>query len=841
MKLTRLFLIVFALLTTISITTALFSQNHVDDWNNPNYDRIPLELLRKNIIMDYPMMPAVVTSADGYDNFYLGVDFAEPHMSVNPMNPLWFFNGFNAGGTANVMGHGTINGIDWYNTVPNFNSIGFGDPVTAYDSLGNVYFENMTGASSITGTRIVRSTDNGQTWLPSAAGNVGVDKNWIAADQTGGPYANYVYGTMTSGGGTGNFIRSTNYGASFNVTYSFNTQNLPGMMVCVGPKVGSGPDVPGGCVYVVTNSGSTFNPAYSFYMSTDGGLSFTLQSQQYFAGYVGTNVGGRHSVENMRTRPYPFITADNSYGPNRGRLYLVHADNDPPGNGNKPDVWCRYSTDKGVTWSSRVRINDDSNPQANHQWHPAVWCDKQTGRLYVKWLDTRLVPTSDSCDVYASYSDNGGNSFAPNQRITNKTFKIDCSGCGGGGTPRYQGDYDAITSNGISSMMVWTDFRLNSFGSYTAYFPDFAMTLNPLSTILGNNDSAFIRIKVPSVKLYNNKVKFTAAVDTLPASGTLNFSFVGNKDSITTFPDSVTLRVKSIGSVTPGVYGVIIEGRGPNGTPAHQRIQDIYVGVAPVSVGTNREGFCDFKVNGIQYNTRQNLVFNLGSTVTVQAISPKVVGGTRYVFTNWSDNGDTTHNVTVNGPLSLTAYYKTQYKLTIISSIGNTFGGNEFYDSAVAFTFGVNSRIYQTGGQTYQFRGWNGVGNGSYTSPDSSGFDTTVTLSMNNAIVETTRWQNITGISNISSEIPKEYKLYQNFPNPFNPTTTINFDVIHKGIYKISIYDITGRLIEEVLDSELQPGTYKLNYNAGNLASGIYFYRITSNEFNDIKKMILLK
>jgi len=116
-----------------------------------------------------------------------------------------------------------------------------------------------------------------------------------------------------------------------------------------------------------------------------------LKSSQFFANYVGTNVGGRHSVENMRTRPYPFIAADNSYGQYRGRLYLVYANNTPVGNGNKPDIFCRYSTDQGVTWSSPVVINDDPNTTANHQWMPAIWCDKETGRLYAKWFDTRNV------------------------------------------------------------------------------------------------------------------------------------------------------------------------------------------------------------------------------------------------------------------------------------------------------------------------------------------------------------------------------------------------------------------------------------------------------------------
>jgi len=562
-----------------------------------------------------------------------------------------------------------------------------------------------------------------------------------------------------------------------------------------------------------------------------------------FAGYLGTYVGGRPSVQNMRTRPYPFIAADNSYGPYRGRLYLVYATNVPNVDGAKSDIFCRYSTDGGASWSSPVTINDDPNSTNNYQWMPSIWCDKFDGKLYVKWFDTRNVPTSDSAEVYASYSSNGGVSFVTNQKISTAKFKIDCSTCGGGGTPRYQGDYDAIVSNGVTSKMSWSDFRNGAFGSYTAYFPDFAMITAYQSFNLNNNDSLIIRVKVPAVKLYSKSVRFTAQVDTMPVSGTLQLSFVQGKDSLISFPDSVLLKVKSIGNVTPGSYGIIITGSGPNGTPVHQRIVDILVNSSIVSVGTNRNTICDFKVNGVQYNTRTDFVFPNGSNVTVQALSPKVVGGTQYVFQNWSDNGDTTHTITVNNNISLTAFYKIQFKLIMNSSIGNTFGGNVFYDSATAFTFGVTGRFVNYNNQTYQFRGWTGSGVGSYTSPDSSGFDTVVTRpnGIINPIVQTARWLQVTSVQNISTEIPKEYKLYQNFPNPFNPVTTIEFDIVKTQDVKLQVYDILGREIRTLIETNLGAGKYRVQFNAVDLPSGIYFYKLTTPDYTNIKRMILMK
>lgn len=518
-----------------------------------------------------------ITDDDGFDNFFMGIDFAEPHISSNPSSPLEYFNAWNTNGT-----HYTYDGHDWATSSGNFGGFPMaGDPVTAYDSLGNLYYENMyTSGGNIVGCQVIRSTNNGATWFPTATAISGVDKNWIACDQTAGPFANYVYTTMTAGSGQGNFARSTDFGATWQNTWVFNTQSLPGMMVAVGPDVAAG-DISGGCVYVVTNSGSSTSPVYTFYRSTDGGSSFVFRSSQQWANYVGTFVNNRHSVENMRTRPYPFIAADNSRGSYRGRLYCVYANNTPFGSGNKPDIFCHYSDDQGSTWSGAILINDDPNTTSNHQWHPAIWCDKETGRLYAHWMDTRDVPTSDSCDIYASYSDDGGVTWAQNIRLTTERMKIDCSTCGGGGTPRYQGDYNAITSNRYSAMAVWTDYRglVGAFGSYAAYLPDFAMKISKSADTLKTTDSMSVVIKVPAIKLYEHSVRFSATVS--PAA---NFSFnFPQGDSLTSFPDSLVLDI-NLNGVQEGDYEVVIQGEGPNGTPVHRRSIGIFVTDAFLSV-----------------------------------------------------------------------------------------------------------------------------------------------------------------------------------------------------------------------------------------------------------------
>ena len=548
----------------LMVTNQVFAQNQGD---NPNLDQIP-RYIRERISNnpDAPNNTSAVVTIGNWDNFSLGTDFAESNMATNPNQPTWFFTAYNTNAP-----HDTENGYDWFIHTANFGASMAGDPVVAYDSLGNLFYENMYG--SISGCKVLASTNNGVTWGPSITAIAGNDKNWIACDQTSGPYANYVYTTMTNGGPPGNFARSMDHGLTFTSTFAPSTQAIPGMMVCVGPEG----NIQGGAVHVVTNSGSSFASTYTFYLSTDGGATFTLKSAQQFSGTVGSQVGGRNSVQNMRTRPYPMIAADNSYGSNRGKMYVVYASNDPPSTNGHPDIFCRSSSDDGTTWSSAVKVNDDPNTTNNHQWHPAIWCDKQTGKLYVMWMDTRDIPTSDSAYIYASYSTDGGVTFAANQRISNAKMKINCPTCGGGGTPAYQGDYNGVVSNKKVSMIGWTDFRVGNFQSMTAYFPDFAMALDhTLDTLYSPVGNVIFQVSIPEVKLYTDTVILSASITPTPTAGTITVEYPSG-NTITNYPDSKPVKFVLTGSVPTGTYMASFLAAGPNGTPVHKRTATIKV------------------------------------------------------------------------------------------------------------------------------------------------------------------------------------------------------------------------------------------------------------------------
>jgi len=98
-----------------------------------------------------------------------------------------------------------------------------------------------------------------------------------------------------------------------------------------------------------------------------------------------------------------------------------------------------------------------------------------------------------------------------------------------------------------------------------------------------------------------------------------------------------------------------------------------------------------------------------------------------------------------------------------------------------------------------------------------------------------------TSVTSNSTNIPDEYKLFDNYPNPFNPETNIRFLIKDAGIVTLKVYDITGKLVSTLVNEKLSAGDYTTKLNGTNIASGIYFYRIESNGFTDVKKMMLIK
>ncbi|MFA6110975.1 MAG: T9SS type A sorting domain-containing protein, partial [Candidatus Latescibacterota bacterium] len=89
--------------------------------------------------------------------------------------------------------------------------------------------------------------------------------------------------------------------------------------------------------------------------------------------------------------------------------------------------------------------------------------------------------------------------------------------------------------------------------------------------------------------------------------------------------------------------------------------------------------------------------------------------------------------------------------------------------------------------------------------------------------------------------IPTEFKLFGNYPNPFNPTTTIRYSVPEKAVVRLTIYNQLGQRIANLVNEEKEAGYHTVEWNAGNIASGLYFYELNTEKFRSVKKLLLMK
>jgi len=100
----------------------------------------------------------------------------------------------------------------------------------------------------------------------------------------------------------------------------------------------------------------------------------------------------------------------------------------------------------------------------------------------------------------------------------------------------------------------------------------------------------------------------------------------------------------------------------------------------------------------------------------------------------------------------------------------------------------------------------------------------------------------LSSVTSINDETKNyEFKLSQNYPNPFNPTTTINFSIPKQTDVSLKVYDVLGKEVAELVNKEMSTGSYKVDFDASNISSGIYFYKITAGSFVQSRKMILIK
>lgn len=356
---------------------------------------------------------------------------------------------------------------------------------------------------------------------------------------------------------------------------------------------------------------------------------------------------------------------------------------------------------------------------------------------------------------------------------------------------------------------------------------------------LGQAGSESFNINIPYfAEGYNSPVQFSAEVE--PANNNINVSFPSG-NTISSFPGSVTMNVSSGAQVPAGLYKIIVTGTNSINRP-RKIVVNYLVGKNFVEIGTNKGGI-PFTINGSSFTMSQLYAWDIGSQQNLEAPLTHTVGNVKHVFENWN-NGVTTNQqtITVNSSTgNYTANYKTQFKILSAVNPGgipaNIVNGNMFHDSGSSVTVSIEPTQVQYNGKTYYFNRWYGSGEGSY-----NGTNPSFTVNLSNPINQIAIFDTVNvGIATLGSEVPDKFFLYQNYPNPFNPVTKIKFDIAKYGNVSLKVYNVLGEEVAILQNGNMLPGRYEYSFDASGLSSGIYFYKLTSNEFVSIRRFVILK
>ncbi len=210
----------------------------------------------------------------------------------------------------------------------------------------------------------------------------------------------------------------------------------------------------------------------------------------------------------------------------------------------------------------------------------------------------------------------------------------------------------------------------------------------------------------------------------------------------------------------------------------------------------------------------------VSGTYTAQLDNGSALGnGTIALATNWADSA----TQVVPPP----AGYKW---IGLLSSTGYTYPDTIFVDAAVVLKVGAKNGVYNLG----YFTTKNTTDLITHLGPPDFWADTAMNFKIT-----------VTGGTSVEEKslnrVPDSYGLSQNFPNPFNPSTSIRFDLKERSTVRLSIFDVTGREIETLVDGVREAGSYEVSFSPEFLSSGVYLYRLRTGDFIKTLKMVYSK
>ncbi len=176
---------------------------------------------------------------------------------------------------------------------------------------------------------------------------------------------------------------------------------------------------------------------------------------------------------------------------------------------------------------------------------------------------------------------------------------------------------------------------------------------------------------------------------------------------------------------------------------------------------------------------------------------------------------------------------------------GDKVAGDNIWSKQVVFPVGTQQGVIE-----YKFGAWYPaaatISGGSAPMDNEMGFGINHNFDLEesaNPIELSEVWgtQVVTSVQQVGNTLPSSYQLSQNYPNPFNPTTVIKYSIPEAGKVTLRVYNMLGQEVVTIVNSQQAAGNYKATFDAGRLASGIYFYKLSAKNFNMTKKMMLLK
>ena len=767
----------------------------------------------------------------------------EPSIAVDPANRNriaigWRqFNTINSNFRQAGYAYTTDGGQTW--TFPGVIEPGIfrSDPVLDADVDGNFYYNSLTNSPDYY-CKVFKSSTGGSSWGTGVDAHGG-DKQWMTIDKTDGPGNGHIYAFWTSWYSTcypGFFTRSTNAGSSFE-----NCITIPN-----DPSWGTLAVGPNGDLYV----GGTDGYSYDFLVakSTNAQISgqtvtwnsYTTVSLDGAITYgINPNPGGLGGQTSIAT--------DTSGGSYNGYVYLL-CSVERNSNPDPCDVMFARSTNGGTSWSSPVRVNDDAGTSA-YQWFGTMSV-APNGRIDAIWLDTRDHPGTNLSALYYSNSTDAGVSWSVNERLSDY-FDPHV------GWPQQNkmGDYYHMVSDSNGASLAWAATFNNEQDVYYSH-----ITLNNSNQTFQlsiNVANGWNMVSVPGTNPDGMGVN-TWWVNRDPLANV--FKYAGGYQPVTTTVPGIGYWMKHTGVQTYNTGdewpagGIEIVPHDPIAAASGWNLFGGYENsVSTSGLTTNPPGLITgsvYKYSG-GYQVATTIDPGYGYWVKLTGAGQIIIPAAftkgnakeflkddwgKIVLTDATGINYTLYAVKGDSPNGGAGVDLNQYELPPAPPEGMF--DIRFSSGRIAEDINSSVKMIDLSGVTYPLTVK--AENMDIRLMDETGKIVNLNLKKGEDVVinnPTVQKLMVTG-----ELIPDKYALEQNYPNPFNPRTVIEFSLPENvSNVKLTIYNVLGEKVAELVNELLIAGKYSYQWNTKNYASGVYIYELRTDKFISVKKMMLMK